>query len=879
MSSDDHHPLVSVIVRSMDRPQLVDALASLARQTYEALEILVVDATGGRHRPLPALPLREGHTIRLVHSHRPLARPQAANAGIDAARGEFLSFLDDDDICAPEHLQTLVDAAQARPECLVVYGRTRVLAADGSVVRTIGGPFNRALLHCGPLFFWQAALIRMRVRDLGCRVDEALEICDDRDFLAQIARHSDFAFIAADTFGYRADTGTSGTGRGGNRDDGRRLQFDALLRARWKGPATYHVERVTRWCRRAVHAYLRGEREEARRGFVHALAEYPGDPNALHGLARLQLDDGALDAARQSIDAAIAFDGGTAEHHLVRAWVLERLGDRAGADQAATFAARDPLLAGEVAMLRKRLLPSASAGAVAASGGRLAPCGCGSGRRYKDCCGQLRPVSAPAAPAVAAAAVPAAPVAPAVPRAVAAALRDATRGEAAAAARSLDTLAAADLHDATMSGAVAGVYAALARWGPAVDFQRRAVALTEDVGARRLLDRYCEALYEAPAAASAYEMARALLGAAHPDCRSISWRRRFAIVTSFASLGGTETRALGLAELLAPHAEVALWSVATPHPEHAARAPIRVIDGSAAPDGGTLVLVGVFFDPGDWMHRATFERIVVCYNVELPFELVQRLTHIRESCGDVPVELTFPTGRFQSLCGLPGRVEMSQLRLARFEPRDAGVARDGPFVIGRHSRDDVHKHHPNDPSLYRRLAQRGHRLRIQGGLPLAAAFANDPLRAAVELVPAGTEPVPAFLASLDCFLYRKSPAWYEVGGTVILEAMAMGLPVVVFDEGLGGIEWIVDGESGFVVRNEDHALAVIARLASDRALRSRIGGAAQRRVAYLIERDREDALSFYLGERAADTSAASQLHPGALHARQPGEAERRLQPP
>jgi len=108
-------PLVSVIVRSMDRPELADTIASLALQTCPRLEILIVDATGGRHRVLPDVPLAGGHSIRLVQSGRPLTRPQAANVGIDAVAGELFSFLDDDDTCDPDHIAALVAAAAAHP--------------------------------------------------------------------------------------------------------------------------------------------------------------------------------------------------------------------------------------------------------------------------------------------------------------------------------------------------------------------------------------------------------------------------------------------------------------------------------------------------------------------------------------------------------------------------------------------------------------------------------------------------------------------------------------------------------------------------------------------------------------------------------------------
>jgi glycosyltransferase involved in cell wall biosynthesis len=45
-------PLVSVIVRSMDRTMLQDALGSVALQTYANVEVVVVNATGNPHSAL-----------------------------------------------------------------------------------------------------------------------------------------------------------------------------------------------------------------------------------------------------------------------------------------------------------------------------------------------------------------------------------------------------------------------------------------------------------------------------------------------------------------------------------------------------------------------------------------------------------------------------------------------------------------------------------------------------------------------------------------------------------------------------------------------------------------------------------------------------------
>src|SRR5439155_26834240 len=152
--------------------------------------------------------------------------------------------------------------------------------------------------------------------------------------------------------------------------------------------------------------------------------------------------------------------------------------------------------------------------------------------------------------------------------------------------------------------------------------------------------------------------------------------------------------------------------------------------------------------------------------------------------------------------------------------------------------------HPNDPSFYRRLVALGHRLRILGGTYLGRALAADAARSAIELLPAGAEATPAFLASLDCFVYRKSPDWYETGGTVILEAMAMKLPVVLFDD-CGAVDWVDSGRTGFVLRTEDEALAAIQRRAGDPLLRARSGDAAHVHAIEVVERLREASRAFF----------------------------------
>lgn len=92
-------PLISVIVPTYDAPQLLSALlASLATQSFphDAAEIIVVD-DGSPNSSETALQSYHGPlTLRPIYLESHVGRARARNAGIRAALGEVIVFLDDD---------------------------------------------------------------------------------------------------------------------------------------------------------------------------------------------------------------------------------------------------------------------------------------------------------------------------------------------------------------------------------------------------------------------------------------------------------------------------------------------------------------------------------------------------------------------------------------------------------------------------------------------------------------------------------------------------------------------------------------------------------------------------------------------------------------
>lgn len=117
-----NQPLVSVVIRSMDRPSLQRALASVAAQGYLHIEVITAGACGASHRDL--LQTCGPFPLKLRRSDHPLPRAEAANAGLDAARGDWINLLDDDDVFLPEHVSSLMDILSENPDARLAYARS-----------------------------------------------------------------------------------------------------------------------------------------------------------------------------------------------------------------------------------------------------------------------------------------------------------------------------------------------------------------------------------------------------------------------------------------------------------------------------------------------------------------------------------------------------------------------------------------------------------------------------------------------------------------------------------------------------------------------------------------------------------------------------------
>jgi GT2 family glycosyltransferase len=102
-------PRVSILIRTVDRPEsLREALASCANQTYGNLEVVVIEDGPERSRAVVDA-FRGRLDIRYLATGKRTGRAHAGNVALAQASGEWLNFLDDDDVLFADHVEVLVD--------------------------------------------------------------------------------------------------------------------------------------------------------------------------------------------------------------------------------------------------------------------------------------------------------------------------------------------------------------------------------------------------------------------------------------------------------------------------------------------------------------------------------------------------------------------------------------------------------------------------------------------------------------------------------------------------------------------------------------------------------------------------------------------------
>ena len=126
----DDRPLVSVIVIFLNGARFIEeAVISVLEQTYACWELFLVDDGSTDDSTEIAQQYAQQHNGRIWylqhHNHQNRGMSASRNLGLNHARGDFIAFLDADDVWLPEKLERQVAIMQAQPKAALVYGSSQ----------------------------------------------------------------------------------------------------------------------------------------------------------------------------------------------------------------------------------------------------------------------------------------------------------------------------------------------------------------------------------------------------------------------------------------------------------------------------------------------------------------------------------------------------------------------------------------------------------------------------------------------------------------------------------------------------------------------------------------------------------------------------------
>lgn len=201
----ENRPLISVIIRASRMSMLRHALASLLAQTYDQIQVVLVWHGEGE----PDLSGFECLEIDWLQGEA--SRARNLNLGLAAAHGEFIAFLDEDDIFLPDHLALLLVELRANNRNDIAHSRCALIACrqEGEAViaekeiEVLGQAVKPGRLLIGNTMPFNSLLFRASIFR-GLAFDESLEAYEDWDMLIRLERAGHhFAFVDEKTCEYR----------------------------------------------------------------------------------------------------------------------------------------------------------------------------------------------------------------------------------------------------------------------------------------------------------------------------------------------------------------------------------------------------------------------------------------------------------------------------------------------------------------------------------------------------------------------------------------------------------------------------------------------------------------------------------------------------
>ncbi len=200
-------PKVSLIVRTYNRLDLLrEALLSVSKQTFRDFETVVINDGGAKEAETIAKEIAPPGLRYFLAEH---GGPAAAlNRGLEMARGNYIGFLDDDDIIYPNHLEVLVKRLEQEGKPGLAYPDVKIVYFDaaGSLIRSeINIEESIDLAKCiryDPVVSMLILASRACFEKVGMFIEELVTTAHDWEMWLRILQHYPFYHVSEVTCEY-----------------------------------------------------------------------------------------------------------------------------------------------------------------------------------------------------------------------------------------------------------------------------------------------------------------------------------------------------------------------------------------------------------------------------------------------------------------------------------------------------------------------------------------------------------------------------------------------------------------------------------------------------------------------------------------------------
>jgi len=656
-----------------------------------------------------------------------------------------------------------------------------------------------------------SALFHRRVIELGCRFDESQEIFEDWDFWFQLIPHVRIERIEVPTQQYFVEAGTSGCSIGLNADSARAGHYSIRVRQRWQPCSSTLWREYTTLVHGLLARFHDGERAELRPAMRALLRRYPDEPNIEFHLGRTYLAEGHVFSARRLYESAVSHNRSCPEFVLSLAQLWEAQGSVEDAlscleEARPVLLQQIPLVDAEITRLRRLLISRLAFNGKRMGGARIGrnnPCSCGSGKRYKHCCGHHS--SEPPKPAAANQALQAE-----CDQLHVTGIEHYRRGELSAAGECLTAANMMLPSQPMINHALALLAYDQGELDTAARYADVALAATTDpviMNFHRQLNYRRRRIIEAQQLREALRASKRLLSSDGVQLALKSAQMIWILqYNKFLPLSKDDFHGW--------QGELHFFRGDT---EMLAEAVLE----SWLEQDGVLLIDGVPEILPPLLDSQVHMQVLIRVTRNCPAMLFEIAHAVSGKIG-----LIYPDDITARQIGLPGLVIRPTLPLAVFE-----TSRPSPgilFRVGLRGSCEVDGLHPLDAVLIRHLLASNLSVSVHGGTPLLRHFPPSTLPSELQLQGFDASQ-DDFLASIDCLVLRRAPL--ASGGAAlgfVASALAAGCPLICAD-GLPGAELIINGRNGFLVAGEDEAAICehIARLQQDATLMQSISTEAR----------------------------------------------------